>query len=106
VTRREEILAALDPVEVALSGTHYVADALLPLVDRLCAEAAAEATSKTIADVQAIYDMQCPVAPIEHYMDNGAYWAHLWWQRVLGGALDRLRYQAAALTETKETDRG
>ena len=83
------------PVRVA------AARALLPFVDRLCREAAAEALREAATKVQAVYDLQCPVMPPDHYVGPGAYSAHLWWQKVLGGALNGLRDRAAALAATE-----
>lgn len=58
----------------------------------------AEALREAIAKVRWVYNLQCPVPPrvdgigIEYI--PGARMAHLWWQKVLGGALDDLAERA------------
>lgn len=76
-----------------------LADALLPTVDRLCAEAAAEALREAA-----------------EWLDNGApdeTSNGISWEKNVGDedtalawATSSLRDRAAALTETKEADRG
>ena len=46
---------------------------------------------EAIRRVRSVYDLQC-AHPIrrDNYIDKGAYFAHLWWKKVLGGTLDAL----------------
>jgi hypothetical protein len=89
MTRREEIATALtDEFGTDLNAANNVwsvADALLPSVDRLCAEAATEALT------DAAGDWSDRSKSADYANDEVA---------------DFLRDRAAALTETKETDRG
>lgn len=84
MNRREELLAFVSELRApdprVLMTDVELTDALLPLVDRLCAEAAAEALT----------DAADATGAIVHGDD----------------VRDVLRARAAALTETKEADRG
>ena len=63
----------------------------------LAAERAAgarEALESGLARIRAIYDMQCPVRPAESYVHPSVRVAHLWWQKVLGRALEDLQERA------------
>jgi hypothetical protein len=83
--------------KLATDDAREMADALLPVLKAYGDVRAAEALRAAAAAVQVVYEMQCPVRPPSHYMDSGAYVAHLWWQKVLGGALEQIRDRAAAL---------
>jgi hypothetical protein len=73
-------------------------DALRPAPDAPRVESgAARELRAAIARVQAVYDLQCPAMPSDRYVGAGAHMAHVWWEKVLGGALDDLRDRLAAL---------
>lgn len=102
----EDIVAALaevlyeKPVHYDRASLRVQAAALLPLVRRVAEQRAAEELERAVSAVQAVYDMQCPVMPSDRYVGAGAYYAHSWWETVLGGRLRDLRARAAALTAT------
>lgn len=93
------------PISAYLFDPDVMADAILPILDRLTAEAAGKAQVAgatwpdayaagrrgVLARVRAIYDLQCG-RPLKRsdYVDDGAFSAHRWWQTVLGGELERL----------------
>lgn len=47
--------------------------------------------AKNLAEIEAIFAMQCPPMRAENYIDPGAHAAHQWWNTVLGSALRRQR---------------
>ena len=59
--------------------------------------AKAEGIREAVARVRDVYDMQCPVEPGDHYVHKWARLAHRWWEKVLGGQLERLTRRAAEL---------
>ena len=73
----------------------HLADALLPVLARVVAEAKGEALREAADKVQKVYDMQCPPMPVDRYMDRGAHAAHQWWTTVLGATLRDLRAEAS-----------
>lgn len=42
-----------------------------------------------LAEIQAIFDLQCPPMLPDRYVDHGAWMAHSWWNTVLGNILKR-----------------
>lgn len=54
------------------------------------AEAEVERLREVISEVRAVFDLQCPPMPSERYMDQGAWVAHSWWNKVLGNILRRV----------------
>ena len=67
----------------------------LAMVDRALAAVEAKARAEVIAKVRSVFEMQCP--PVrEHFGDSkrgrGAYIAHVWWDKVLGGLLRDLEH--------------
>ena len=58
--------------------------------------AKAEGIREAVARVRWVYDLQCPVPTTGRY-HKWARLAHLWWQKVLGGELERLSRRAAEI---------
>ena len=77
---------------------HDTARAVLDALDLPGRErrAKAEGIREAVARVRWVYDLQCPVPTTGRY-HKWARLAHLWWQKVLGGELERLSRRAAEI---------